>query len=515
MSVRVRFAPSPTGLLHVGALRTALYNHLFAQKNGGVNILRIEDTDRSRYNEESENEFVTTLKWVGIEFQEGPHLGGPHAPYRQSERKDQGIYQDLIAQLLEEGKAYKAFDTPDELNEMREYQRINKMPTGYFGGDWREASAEKLAEAEGKPYVIRLKIPRNEKIIFQDPIRGRTEWDSNVIDDPVLIKADGMPTYHFAAMVDDHLMGVTHVFRGEEWIPSLPKHLCLIQAFGWEPPVILHCPVIVGTDGKKLSKRHGATRVLDYAAQGFLPHPLQNFIALIGWSPGDDREAMSEAELIDAFQLDGIQPSPGRFDLEKLKWINGLAIRSLSSEELLKTVEDFLNFPYTASYYTTFNDLEDVEIEAKKTTWQHLQILAQSIQDNPEYVKTILTLEQERVSTLADFGAACSFFLVNEVEFDKASTDKAFSEQNSHVPAMFAHLIESFTNLDSISPETAESTIKDWAANNGIEKMGAIVMPIRVAMTGKLQGPGLFDLIAALGPDRVVNRLKRALEIFW
>ncbi len=517
MSVRVRFAPSPTGLLHVGALRTALYNHLYAKKLGGTNILRIEDTDRSRYNEESENEFVTTLKWVGIEFNEGPHLGGPHQPYRQSERKEAGIYQELINQLLESGKAYKAFDTPEELEEMREYQRINKMPTGYFGGDWRDATPEKiqLATEENKPFVIRLKIPRDQKIIFQDPIRGRTEWDSNVIDDPVLIKGDGMPTYHFAAMVDDHLMGITHVFRGEEWIPSLPKHLCLIEAFGWEAPTILHCPVIVGTDGKKLSKRHGATRVLDYAAQGFLSHPLQNFIALIGWSPGDDREAMSETELVEAFDLKGIQPSPGRFDLEKLKWINGLSIRKLAPDELLQTLQNYLQFSFTKNYFSETEGLEENEVTVRKETWQHLQILAKAIEQNPEYAKSVLQLEQERVSTLADFGSACSFFLIDKVEYDESATKKAFGDQNPHAPELFKHLIKSLESLESITPSDAETLVKTWASEKGIEKMGAIVMPIRVALTGKLQGPGLFDLMAALGPKRMSTRFQRSLETYW
>ncbi|RYD41082.1 MAG: glutamate--tRNA ligase, partial [Verrucomicrobiaceae bacterium] len=247
MSVRVRFAPSPTGLLHVGALRTVLFDHLFAAKHGGHNILRIEDTDRTRYNPDSEEEFVTTLKWVGIEFNEGPHIGGPNAPYRQSERKEAGIYAPLIEELLATGGAYKAFETPEELDEMREFQKINKQATGYFGGNWRDASAEQVAEAEaaGKPFVIRQRIPRDRKVVMEDAIRGRIEWDSNLLTDPVLIKADGMPTYHFAAIVDDHLMGVTHVFRGEEWLPSFPIHWLLFEAFGWEKPVFVHCPVII------------------------------------------------------------------------------------------------------------------------------------------------------------------------------------------------------------------------------------------------------------------------------
>lgn len=512
MSVRVRFAPSPTGLLHVGALRTALYCHLFAKKHGGQNILRIEDTDRTRYNPDSEQEFVTTLAWVGITFDEGPHVGGPHAPYRQSERKEAGLYQPHYEKLLAEGKAYKAFDTPEELDEMREFQRINKQPTGYFGGNWRDATPGQVAaaEAEGKPSVIRLRIPRDQKIVFQDPIRGRTEWDTNVLDDPVLIKADGMPTYHFAAMVDDHLMGVTHVFRGEEWIPSLPKHLCLFQALGWEPPAIYHFPVIVGTDGKKLSKRHGATRVLDYAAEGYLPYPLQNFIALIGWSPGEDREAMPKEELIAAFDLKGAQPSPGRFDIEKLKWINGLAIRELSVDDLVQTVRDYLAFPYTAEYFAQTEGLEDKEIEARQKTWAALQILQTALDQDPELAKGAIALEQERVSTLADFGPATAFFFADPVELDPQAAAKAFAQP--HVRPMFEAFIEQIPNLKNPAAPDLENLVKTWAADNGIEKLGPVVQPIRIALTGKTQGPGLFDLMAVLGPDRLVKRFQNALN---
>src|SRR5688500_4474248 len=283
MSVRVRFAPSPTGRLHVGALRTALFDHLFAKKHGGANIYRVEDTDRNRYSPDAEKEFVEALAWAGVTFDEGPHLGGPHSPYRQSERKEAGIYDIWIKQLLDQGDAYKAFDTKEALDEMRQYQEMNKLPIGYFGGEWRDASTEAVekAEREGKTHVIRLKLPRGKKIVLQDVIRGRLEWDSDTIDDQVLIKADGMPTYHFAATVDDHLMGISHVIRGEEWVSSAPKHGRLYEAFGWEQPIWVHCPTVVGKDGKKLSKRHGATSVLDYRAMGFLPEALRNFIALV------------------------------------------------------------------------------------------------------------------------------------------------------------------------------------------------------------------------------------------
>lgn len=510
MSVRVRFAPSPTGLLHVGALRTVLFDWLYARKTGGTNILRIEDTDQSRYNPESEAEFVETLRWVGIDFDEGPHIGGPHAPYRQSERKEAGIYQEWIDKLLASGGAYKAFETPEELDEMREYQQINKMPTGYFGGKWRDASEAEVAqaEAEGKPFVIRQRIPRGEKIVLQDLVRGRIEWDSDTIDDPVLIKGDGMPTYHFAAMVDDHLMGITHILRGDEWISSAPKHAALFDAFGWEKPVFVHCPVIVGVDGKKLSKRHGATRVLDYAAQGYMPQPLKNFVALIGWSPGDDLEIMDEESLIQHFDINRLQPSPGRFDMDKLKWLNGHAIRALSIDELLAKIVELTEFSYAKDYH--LNQTPEEGENDRPTRWAQLEALAKLIRENRSYAEQIVKLEQERVTTLVDFGAACEFFIVDNPPMDPKATEKWLGQE--HVSA----LVETIRSASESVPPSYEDakeywngTLKNFQATAGIEKLGPIVHPTRVLLTGKTAGPGLFELMAVLGPERIKQRLEQ------
>ncbi|MDI9639484.1 glutamate--tRNA ligase [Kamptonema cortianum] len=510
MSVRVRFAPSPTGLLHVGALRMAVFNSLFARRHGGVNILRIEDTDRTRYNPDSEAEFVTTLKWAGIEFDEGPHVGGPHGPYRQSERKEAGLYTPHIEKLLESGHAYKAFDTPEELEQMREFQRINKMPTGYRGGDWRDASPEKVAqaEAEGKPYVIRLKIPHGTTIVGHDAIRGRLEWEGDTVDDPVLIKADGMPTYHAAAMLDDHMMGITHVFRGEEWISSFPKHIALFNALGWEMPVFVHCPVIVGTDGKKLSKRHGATRVLDYAAQGYLPHSLQNFVALIGWAPGEDREIMTDEELVSTFAIEGIQPSPGKFDIDKLIWMNGNGIRDLSLDELVAEVRKFLDDPYTWEYWTVQEE-DDRDSAFVQQTAAALQLLREGLESNEAYIRECLLLEQERVTTLAGFGQACRFFLVDEVDFDEKATAKWFGEP--HVRKLYEDVLVAVGAKPSLTVEECEAIVRGWASENNFEKIGPVVHPLRVALTGATVGPGLFELMSTLGTRRMADRLKRAL----
>jgi glutamyl-tRNA synthetase len=511
MSVRVRFAPSPTGKLHIGALRTVFFDHLFAKRHGGQNILRIEDTDRSRYNEESEKEFIDTLKWVGIDFDEGPHVGGPHAPYRQSERKAAGIYAHWIDILLAKGHAYKAFETSKELEEMREFQTINKQPTGYFGGEWRDAPAEKVAaaEAEGKPFVIRQRVPRDTKIAVQDGIRGKIEFDSNTLPDPVLIKADGMPTYHFAAIVDDHLMEITHVLRGEEWISSSPLHWLLYEQFGWEPPVIIHCSVIVGADGKKLSKRHGATRVLDYGAQGYLKEPLKNFIALIGWSPGDEREIMTESEMIEAFELKGLQTSPGKFDIEKLKWMNGTAIRAMEPEELLDKIVEFVRDPYTVTYWEEFVDEEPMPnkppIDGKKIL-RRLRTLGAAAEIDRAYLLEAIKLEQERVQTFVDFGEACEFFLVDEVEMDAKAVEKWL--KLPHVPDLF-DWIEARLEGD-LSIEAFESMLKEFQAAKGLEKLGPVVHPTRVALTGKTFGPGLFELMHVLGPERIRKRLARA-----
>lgn len=516
MSVRVRFAPSPTGLLHVGALRTVLYDSLLALGQGGQCILRIEDTDRSRYNPESESEFVETLRWVGIQFDEGPHIeGGPHAPYRQSERQAAGIYQGWIEKLQELGHAYKAFETSAELDEMREFQQINKVPVGYFGGNWRDATPEQVESAisEGKPFVVRMRIPRDRKIVVQDAIRGRIEFDSNVLPDPVLLKADGMPTYHFAAMVDDYLMGISHVLRGEEWLPSFPIHWLLFEMFGWEHPVFVHCSVIVGKDGKKLSKRHGATRVLDYMAQGYLKSALKNFIALIGWNPGNDEEKFTDTELVEKFSLKGLQESPGRFDIDKLNWINGDRIRSFTPEQVLEEIEALHAEPHTKAFWDAFEDDTALPNQPKrdgKEIWRKFDSLVEAAKTRREYVLRCIKEEQERVSNLIEFGEACEFFLVDEPLMDSKATEKWFG--HAHVRSLL-EFVWAELGSQELSPEEMKAKVIGFQESQGIEKFGVIVNPIRVAMTGKTTGPGLFELMSVLGPERIRQRAERALSL--
>lgn len=514
MSVRVRFAPSPTGRMHIGTFRDALFKYLFARHHGGVNILRIEDTDRTRYSPEAEREFTETLAWGGIEFDEGPHIGGPHAPYHQSERKEQGIYAETIEILLENGSAYKAFDTPEELDRMRKYQEVNRLQTGYFGGIWRDAAPEQVAqaEAEGKPFVIRQRIPRDTTIAIEDAIRGRIAWDSNTVDDPVLIKGDGMPTYHFAAMVDDHLMEVTHIMRGEEWISSAPKHAALFDAFRWQRPIFVHCPVVKGPDGKKLSKRHGATSVLDYRDMGFLADALVNFVALIGWAPGGDLEIMSRQQMIEHFDISGLQPSSGIWDYDKLKWFNGHYIRALEPEALLATLIEYVERPETLAFWRSLADDPEAShltsAEPAKVV-SSLELLRQALETNPGYAFEAIKLEQPRVVTLADFGEACAFFFQDEPPMDEKAVEKWLGQP--HVPELFAYLIAS---LDAPGPQpdarAYETLLRAFADSHHMEKLGPVVHPVRVALTGKTAGPGLFELMAVLGPDRMVRRLQKA-----
>ena len=522
MPVRTRYAPSPTGSPHVGNVRTALFCYLYAKHSGGTFFLLIEDTDRARFVEGTEEEIIEVLQWLGIEHDEGPDMGGAFAPYRQSERKAAGIYDECVQKLLESGHGYKAFDTSEELTEMREYQQVNKQPVGYFGGVWRDATEAQLKEAEGRPYVVRLKMPKEGKIFCNDAIRGKIEFKAEDVDDPVLIKADGMPTYHFAAMVDDHLMETSHIIRGEEWISSAPKHVWLFECLGWEPPIFVHVPVIKGKDGAKLSKRHGDTRCLDYRAAGYLPAALVNFMALIGWSPGGDRELMDMPQLVEAFELSGLQPSPGVFDADKLRWMNGHYIRQVPPDSLPDVVSSYISGPDTEEYWLRPEN-------ATHGVMGNLELLEEAINSDREYAKQALILEQERVQTLSDFGEACAFFFQEEPNMDPKAVEKWFHQ--SHVRELFEYLIANLgatpdaaktthpnvvgepVAREGIGKEECEALIRDFAASHNLEKLGPVVHPTRVALTGKTVGPGLFELMEILGPERMAKRLKRALTM--
>lgn len=494
--VRVRYAPSPTGSPHVGNIRTALFNYLLARRFGGQFIVRVEDTDRTREVPGAVAEILESLRWLGIEWDEGPEVGGPFEPYFQSERRD--IYLDLAEQLLEKGAAYPCFCTPAELEEMRETQRINKLPTGY-DRRCRHKSADEIAtlKSQGKPFVIRLAMPLTGKTFFEDAVRGKVEYENALIDDQVLIKSDGWPTYHMANVVDDHLMGITHVIRGEEWISSTPKHIVLYEAFGWEKPVFAHAPVIKGPDGHKLSKRHGDTRCLDYRDKGFLGPAVANFIALIGWSPGHNREIMTLSEMSEAFSIEGIQPSPGVFDIEKLLWMNGCYIRTLSPDELYETVRAFQNSTQNEDYLNTPSST----------------ILAHAFQTySKEYVQSALILEQERVRTLADFAEASEFFFTEEITYDTEALAKW--QGQDHIIPLFECLVRQLSETSTFLVEDAEKMVDQATQELGLLKRSEAIHPLRVALTGRSKGPGLFELMSVLGKETVKKRLQQAIPLF-
>lgn len=493
--VRVRYAPSPTGSPHVGNIRTALFNSLMARRHGGKFIVRIEDTDQTRKVEGALEDILESLKWLGIEYDEGPEIGGPVGPYFQSERLE--IYREHCQRLLDAGKAYKCFCTSEELDQMREYQRINKLPQMY-DRRWRNKTQDEVEkmESSGAPFVIRLAMPLEGKIEFFDAVRGRVEYESALVDDQVLLKSDGWPTYHLANVVDDHLQGVTHVIRGDEWISSTPKHVFLYQSFGWELPVFAHAPIIKGPDGSKLSKRHGDTRCLDYREKGYLAEAVANFIALIGWSPGEDKEILSMDEMAAAFSVEGIQPSPGVFDLQKLQWMNGHYIRQLSPEQLYDRLNEF---------------------DGKTTDEEYLGLPARSALrkafDNlpREYVQRALVLEQERVKLLADFADACEFFFVEQPHLDEQAREKWFTQ--AHTKAVYSFLLEELSAFDSISVEECESLVSKCAESLSLEKKAMAIHPIRVALTGRTFGPGLYELMALLGPKRMKSRFDFCLQL--
>ena len=374
MSVRVRFAPSPTGFLHIGSLRTALYNYLFAKQHGGVCILRIEDTDRTRFVEGGIEEQIASLQWAGVTFDEGPHVGGDHGPYTQSERFD--MYREYGMKLVSTGHAYYAFDTSEELDEMRRRQQHAGIAPKYDRSAMRnqftlgELETKRLLD-EGADHVIRLTVPHDEDIRFTDAVRGEVIVSGREIDDQILLKSDGFPTYHLANVVDDHLMEITHVIRGEEWLPSTPKHVILYKAFGWDAPVFAHLPLLLNPDRSKMSKRHGDVMVEDYIKKGYFPDALVNYVALCGWNPGSEQEFFGHDDLIKAFTLDRVSKAGAIFDYKKLDWMNS----------------EYLKKGDAAAYAS------EILPELESAGYTYLE---------PDYVAKVITLLRERVTFLKD-----------------------------------------------------------------------------------------------------------------
>ena len=500
--VRVRFAPSPTGALHLGGVRTALFNYLFARHYGGDFLLRIEDTDQTRYVPGAEEYIIESLKWCGLKVDEGVGVGGEYGPYRQSERKE--IYKKYALQLVESGNAYYSFDTAEELDAMRkecegrgETFIYNATSRGKLKNSLNmdAGKVKQLLEA-GVHYVIRFKMPEHEDLLLHDIIRGEVHFNSSLLDDKVLYKSDGMPTYHLANIVDDHLMKITHVIRGEEWLPSLPLHVLLYKAFGWEDtmPRFAHLPLLLKPDGKgKLSKRDGDRLGFPvfplewhdpktgevssgYRESGYLPEAVVNFLALLGWNPGNDQEIMSMDELIELFSLEKCSKSGAKFDYEKGKWFNHKYIQEKSNEELTE-----LFMPI----------LEEKGIKADKST-----------------VARIIGLVKGRVSFVKELWDQAAFFFVAPTTYEEKSVKKRWKEET---PAQMRELIEILRNMDDFSSAPAEKVVLGWIEQNGYH-LGNVMNAFRLAVVGECKGPHMFDITEIMGKEETIKRIERAIE---
>lgn len=477
--IRVRFAPSPTGYLHVGGLRTALYNYLFAKKNNGKFILRIEDTDRNRYVEGAVENLIAALKWAGLEYDEGPDVGGSYGPYMQSQRLD--IYKKYADELIKNGHAYYCFCTPERLQKLREEQEKQKLPQAKYDKFCLSLSKDEIEDKlkNNTPYVIRLNVKPNQKIVFNDIIRERVEFDSNNVDDQVLIKSDGYPTYHLANVVDDHLMKISHVIRGEEWLSSTPKHVLLYDAFGWERPNFAHLPLLLNPDKSKLSKRQGDVAVEDYRDKGYLKEALINFVALLGWNAGDDQEFYYINELIEKFTLERVNKAGAVFDLQKLNWLNAEHLRKKSNDELLLLLK---------------KEIQNSELAIENY--------------NDHFLILIIDAMKERVSFVREFITSCIYFYTPPVEYEQKSVEKNWkSDTVEHLQK----LREEFSKLNNPTKEDFEQALTKLSEELNIGK-GKLIHPLRLAVSGQSTGPGLYDILFILGKDEVITRIQRAIE---
>jgi glutamyl-tRNA synthetase len=474
MTVRVRIAPSPTGDPHVGTAYIALFNLIFARHFGGKFILRIEDTDQTRSRPEYEKTIFDALHWCGITWDEGPDVGGPYAPYRQSERTE--IYREHANMLLERGTAYKCFATAEELQEMREVAAAQGKRAGY-DRRYRNLSPAEVREREeaGQPYVIRLKIPLTGECVYDDQIKGRITVPWADIDDQVLLKSDGFPTYHLANVVDDRLMKITHVIRGDEWMSSTPKHIYLYEAFGWEPPVFMHMPLLLGKDGKKLSKRKNPTSIFYFRDCGYLPEALINFLTLMGYSMPSDKEIYPLEEIIRDFDPKRIGTSGAFFDIQKLNWVN--------QKRLIETIpEDAL--------------------------WDRLQ----EWQFNETFMRKLMPLAHTRIKTFSDFMQLCDFFFINDL---KTTPDMLCPKGTAPETAscLIQTMIWSLDKQEDWTGKGLEIASHETAEAFGVHHKKVIIPILFAAIMGKLQGPPLFDSVTLLGKDRSRVRLMGAIEL--
>ena len=499
--VRVRFAPSPTGPLHIGGVRTALYNYLFAKKNGGTFILRIEDTDQTRYVANAEQYIIDALEWCNIPFDEGPTKEGNFGPYRQSERKD--LYKKYADELIKNGWAYYAFDTAEQLDAHRKDHEENGKTFIY---NWHNREKGRLVNSlvlseeevqkrinSGEKFVVRFKTPQDDSLVLEDEIRGKITIDTNTLDDKILFKSDGMPTYHLANIVDDHLMEISHVIRGEEWLPSLPLHYLLYKAFGWKTPSFAHLPLILKPVGKgKLSKRDGDkigfpvfpleytnTKTQEvsrgYKEDGYFADAFINMLAFLGWNPGTEQELFSLEELVQEFNLERVSKSGAKFNPDKTKWFQQQYMQQKSNEFL--------------------TDL-------------YLPILEEKgIKSSKEFVQKVIAAVKERAVFVTDFWELSSFFFEAPKEFDAKASKKNWKEGTTE---LMQELISVLESIEDFSSENTETKIKEWIVSKEIG-FGKVMQPLRLSLVGALKGPHLFDIIAMIGKTETISRIKKAI----
>lgn len=492
--VRVRFAPSPTGPLHIGGLRTALFNYLFAKKHGGDFVLRIEDTDQNRFVDGAEDYIIAALNWSGIPFDEGPGKEGDFRPYRQSERKQ--LYQAYAQELVEKGKAYYAFDTPEILEHHRkDHESKGKTFIYNWHNRLKLTNSLSLSHEEvrakidaGEDYVIRFKSPENEKIVLNDIIRGEIHIDTNVLDDKVLFKSDGMPTYHLANIVDDHLMQITHVIRGEEWLPSLALHTLLYDAFGWEAPAFAHLPLIMKPVGKgKLSKRDGEkggfpifpltwNQSQGYREAGFFPEAVVNFLALLGWNPGTEQEIFTLNELIESFTLERVNKSGARFDPEKNNWYNQQWLQKKSDAEL-------------AHLFAS-------------------ELTQKGIATETDYIEKVVSSIKERASFVTDFWELSDYFFQAPSSYNDKAVKKQWKEDTPEIMQQVITLLETLEDFESAN---IEEQVKTWITEQGLS-FGKVMPPLRLVIVGDMKGPHLFDIMELIGKKESISRIKTAID---
>ena len=495
--VRVRFAPSPTGPLHIGGVRTALFNYLFAKQNGGDFILRIEDTDQNRYVEGAENYIKEVLLWCGIPYDEGPDKDGGLGPYRQSERKS--LYKNYVDELIATGKAYYAFDTPEILDHHRKdheakgktfvYNWHNRLKLTNSLSLSNEEVQERLER--GDQFVVRFTSPQDKELTLIDAIRGEIKIDSNLLDDKILFKSDGMPTYHLANIVDDHLMQITHVIRGEEWLPSLALHSLLYEAFGWEKPEFAHLPLILKPKGNgKLSKRDGEkggfpifplswNESVGYKEAGYFPEAVINFLAFLGWNPGTEQELFSMEELVASFGLEKVNKAGARFDPDKTRWYNHQWLQRKSDDVL---AESFVKI------------LQEKNIDLVKF--------------DGKYLIQVVSLIKERANFVQDFWELSDYFFVAPTSFAEKAVKKQWKEGTPEIMKAVASVLETIENFSS---EMVETTVKQWISDKELS-FGKVMPPLRLVIVGDMKGPHLFDIMSLVGKEGCLTRIKTALD---